>query len=91
MPASAADQAIVDRPYEVHEHDAFWRPRFQRTGELLAVPLALAVTVARLEHEHVSPLRDQPELAPREALLAGYRQPADAAGHYSSDGFLGPK
>ena len=80
VPASAADQAIVDRPYEVHAHDEFWRPRFRRTGELLAVPLALVETVVRLEHEHVSPLRDQPELSPREVLLAAYRQRPDAAG-----------
>ena len=59
-----ADQAIIDHPFDVHDHDPFWRPRFGRTGRMLAVPLALVESVARLEHVHVSPLRDHPDLSP---------------------------
>jgi len=76
-----ADQAIIDDPWRVHARDELWRPRFVRTGQRLAVPLAGCASVVSIQHEHLSPLQDDPSLSPWEVVRASLTQPAADGGH----------
>ena len=78
--ASARDQAIIDRPWQTHTKDKYWRVRFVDTGLRASVPLADVVGLVRLRHEHHSPLEDHPGLAPQEVLQHAREQPRAAAG-----------
>ena len=80
-----ADQAIIDDPWRVHARDELWRPRFVRTGQRLAVPLAGCASVVSIQHEHLSPLQDDPSLSPWEVVRASLTQPAADGGHEGAD------
>ena len=76
MPLTPADQTIIDEPYRDHVRDHLWRPRFQRTGLLLAVPLAACASVVSIQHDHLSPLQENPALSPWQVVRTSLAQPA---------------
>ena len=90
MPATPADQAIIDEPFRVHARDGLWRPRFTGTGLHMSLPLARARNWARLLHEHQTPLTDHPHYKAREVLRAAAGQPQAAGPGGGPRHYCGP-
>ena len=83
--ATAADQAIIDRPYARHDaRDRWWRPRFRRTGLRAAVPLAHVECLVEIQHVHRTPWSDarfQGRTAPEIARLVAGQVAAEDGEH----------